>query len=302
MPILHDIDPIAVHLPVWPHAIHWYGIMYLLGFAFAWWLGTRRAAAGRLPGVDAQGFSDFLFWGMLGVILGGRIGYVLFYAFGDFLADPVFLIRINEGGMSFHGGLLGVMIAVAWWSWKHGLHVFDTMDFVAPLVPVGLGFGRIGNYIGGELWGKPTGTHWGVIFPRALPEQYAGLPMDQLRALHASGALDGFARHPSQLYQAALEGLAMATILIWYSRKPRPRYAVSGWFAILYGVFRIAVEFVRTPDAQLGYQFGTDWITRGMVLSLPMIAIGVTLLWLSRSAPTMQPLVPPVEIESAKAA
>jgi phosphatidylglycerol:prolipoprotein diacylglycerol transferase len=219
---------------------------------------------------------------------------VLFYAFGEFLADPLFLIRINEGGMSFHGGLLGVMTTVAWWSWKHRLHVFDTMDFVAPLVPVGLGFGRIGNYIGGELWGKPTGSDWGVIFPRALPEQYAGLPMEQLRALHASGALDGFARHPSQLYQAALEGLAMAAILIWYSRKPRPRYAVSGWFAILYGAFRIAVEFVRTPDAQLGYQFGTDWVTRGMVLSLPMIAVGLALLWLSRSAPTVESAPAPV--------
>ena len=301
MPLLHDIDPIALKLPFWPGAIHWYGIMYLLGFAFTWWLGTRRAEAGRLPGVDAQQFSDFLFYGMLGVILGGRIGYVLFYAFGDFLANPLFLLRINEGGMSFHGGLLGVMAAVAWWSWKHKLHVFDLMDFVAPLVPVGLGLGRIGNYIGGELWGKPTGADWGVIFPRALPEPYASLPIDQLRALHASGALDGFARHPSQLYQAALEGLAMAAILIWYSRKPRPRYAVSGWFAILYGMFRIAVEFVREPDAQIGYQLGTDWITRGMMLSLPMIAIGVTLLWLSRGAPTLRPVPPPADAAPAKA-
>jgi phosphatidylglycerol:prolipoprotein diacylglycerol transferase len=226
---------------------------------------------------------------MLGVILGGRLGYVLFYAFGDFLADPMFLLRINEGGMSFHGGLLGVMTAVAWWSWKHRLHVFDTMDFIAPLVPVGLGLGRLGNYIGGELWGKPTGSDWGVIFPRALPDQYAGLPMDQLRALYENGALNGFARHPSQLYQAALEGLAMAVVLIWLSRRPRPRYFISGWFAILYGTFRIAVEFVREPDAQLGYQFGTEWVTRGMVLSLPMLAIGATLLWLSRRAPTLQP-------------
>jgi phosphatidylglycerol:prolipoprotein diacylglycerol transferase len=215
---------------------------------------------------------------------------VLFYAFDSFLADPLFLLRINEGGMSFHGGLLGVMTAVAWWSWKNRLHVFDTMDFVAPLVPVGLGFGRIGNYIGGELWGKPTDAGWGVIFPRALPGDMAGMPMDKLRELHASGVLDPFARHPSQLYQAALEGLAMAVILIGISRKPRPRYFVSGWFAILYGAFRIAVEFVRVPDAQLGYRFGTDWITQGMVLSLPLIAVGVVLLALSRRAPTLQPL------------
>jgi phosphatidylglycerol:prolipoprotein diacylglycerol transferase len=288
MTILHDIDPVALHLPVWPHGIHWYGIMYLLAFATFWWLGTRRVEAGRLPGVNAQAFGDLMFYGMLGVILGGRVGYVLFYAFGDFLADPLFLLRINEGGMSFHGGLLGVMAAVAWFSWKHKLHVFDTMDFVAPLVPMGLGFGRIGNYVGGELWGKQTDAGWGVIFPRALPDDLARMPMEQLRQLHASGALDPFARHPSQLYQAALEGLAMAAILLWISRKPRPRYVVSGWFAILYGMFRIAVEFVRVPDAQLGYRLGTDWITQGMLLSLPMIAVGLALLWLSRNAPTVR--------------
>jgi phosphatidylglycerol:prolipoprotein diacylglycerol transferase len=292
MPLLHDIDPVALHLPVWPHKIHWYGLMYLLGFLVAWRLGMRRAAAGRLPGVGPQEYVDFLFYGMLGVVVGGRLGYVFFYAFDEFLKDPVFLLQINQGGMSFHGGMIGVMSAVAWWSWKHGLHVFDTMDFVAPLVPPGLGFGRLGNYIGGELWGKQTGGDWGVIFPRALPEPYASLPAEQLRALHENGALDAFARHPSQLYQAALEGLAMFAILFWYSRKPRPRYAVSGWFAILYGVFRIAVEFVREPDSQLGYQFGTDWVTRGMVLSLPLIAIGVTLLWLSRRAPTIAPPPP----------
>jgi phosphatidylglycerol:prolipoprotein diacylglycerol transferase len=289
MPVLHDIDPVALHLPVWPHAIHWYGLMYLLAFATAWWLGSRRAAAGRLPGVNEQAFGDLLFWGMLGVILGGRLGYVFFYAFDEFLADPLFALKINQGGMSFHGGLLGVMAAVAWWSRQVKLHVFDTLDFVAPLVPAGLGFGRIGNYIGGELWGKTTDAGWGVIFPRALPEDMARMPMERLRELHASGALDPFARHPSQLYQAALEGLAMFAILFWYSRKPRPRYALSGLFALLYGVFRIAVEFVRVPDEGIGYLYGTEWITRGMVLSLPLVAVGLGLLWLSRRAPTLQP-------------
>jgi phosphatidylglycerol:prolipoprotein diacylglycerol transferase len=292
MPLLHDIDPVALHLPVWPHGIHWYGIMYLLAFLTAWALGRSRIRAGRLPGVDEQGFGDLLFYGMLGVVLGGRLGYVLFYALDDFLANPVFLLKINEGGMSFHGGLLGVMAAAAWWSWKKGLHFFDTMDFVAPWVPPGLGFGRIGNYIGGELWGKLTGGDWGVIFPRALPPEYAALPMDKLRELHASGALDRFARHPSQLYQAALEGAAMFAILWFVSRKPRPRYVVSGLFALLYGVFRIAVEFVRMPDAQIGYLLGTQWVTRGMLLSLPLVALGLVLLWLSRSAPTLQPVVP----------
>ena len=159
---LHQIDPIAFHLG--PLQVHWYGIMYLLGFATAWWLGRRRIRAGRLPGVDDQGFGDLLFYGMLGVVLGGRIGYVLFYAFGDFLANPLMLFKVWEGGMSFHGGLLGVAAAVFWWARKRRLHVFDVIDFVAPLVPPGLGLGRLGNYIGGELWGKYTQAGWGVIF------------------------------------------------------------------------------------------------------------------------------------------
>jgi phosphatidylglycerol:prolipoprotein diacylglycerol transferase len=288
MTVLHDINPIAVPLPFWPHGIHWYGLMYLLGFGVAWWLGTRRVRAGRLPGVDENGFGDLLFYSMLGVVLGGRIGYVLFYAFPEFLADPLFLLRINEGGMSFHGGLLGVMIAAGWWSRKHRLHFFDTMDFAAPLVPAGLGFGRIGNYIGGELWGKLTGGQWGVIFPRALPEAYANLPMGELHRLHASGALDAYARHPSQLYQAVLEGLVMFAVLVLYSRVPRPRYAVSGLFALMYGVFRFLVEFVRVPDANIGYlAFG--WLTMGQLLSLPLVALGLFLLWLSRRAPVLAP-------------
>jgi phosphatidylglycerol---prolipoprotein diacylglyceryl transferase len=290
MTVLHSIDPVALPLPFWPHGIHWYGIMYLLAFLVFWWLGRRRIDAGRLPGVDANAYGDLLFYGMLGVVLGGRLGYVFFYAFDELLANPLFLFKINEGGMSFHGGLLGVIAATAYWSWRNGQHIFDTLDFVAPLVPPGLGFGRLGNYIGGELWGKTTGGDWGVIFPRALPPEFANLPADQLRQLHASGALDAFARHPSQLYQAALEGLAMFVILYWYSRKPRPRYAVSGLFALLYGVFRIAVEFVREPDAHIGYRFGTDWITQGMLLSLPLLALAAVFFWLSRRAPTVQPV------------
>ena len=284
MTVLHDIDPIALHLPFWPHGIHWYGLMYLLGFGVAYWIGRRRIRAGRFPGVDENGFGDLLFYAMLGVVLGGRIGYVLFYAFSDFLANPLFLLRINEGGMSFHGGLLGVMVAALWWSGSRRLHFFDTMDFLAPLVPAGLGFGRIGNYIGGELWGKPTGAGWGVIFPRA-DTALANIPIDELHKLHASGALDSYARHPSQLYQAFLEGLVMMVVLVWYSSKPRPRYAVSGLFALMYAVFRILVEFVRVPDVQRGYFFGTDWITEGQLLSLPVLAVGLGLLWLSRRSP-----------------
>jgi phosphatidylglycerol:prolipoprotein diacylglycerol transferase len=290
MTLLHDIDPIALPLPFWPHGIHWYGVMYLLAFGAAWFIGRNRVRAGRLPGVDENAFGDLLFYGMLGVVLGGRIGYVLFYGFDAFLANPLVLLKINEGGMSFHGGLIGVMLAAAWWTRRHKLHYFDVMDFVAPIIPSGLGFGRLGNYIGGELWGKPTGGGWGVVFPDSLPAEYARLPMDQLRALHETGALDRFARHPSQLYQMMLEGVVMMAVLLLYSRKPRPRYAVSGLFALLYGSFRFLVEFVREPDAHIGYlAFG--WLTMGQVLSLPLVAVGLFLLWLSRRSPTLLPVV-----------
>ncbi|MEF2148516.1 prolipoprotein diacylglyceryl transferase [Aquilutibacter rugosus] len=281
---LHDADPIAFQLG--PVQVHWYGLMYLLGFAVALWLGTRRVRQGRLPGVSTEAFGDLLFYGMLGVILGGRIGYILFYVFGDFLQDPLMLFRIKEGGMSFHGGLLGVLLAIWIWSRKHRTHFMDTVDFVAPLVPPGLGFGRIGNYINGELWGKLTRADWGVIFPTA-PE-LSGKPLPLIRQEYAQGALNAFARHPSQLYQALLEGLAMFVVLWFYSRKPRPRYAVAGLFALLYGVFRFAVEFVRLPDSQLGYlAFG--WLTMGQLLSVPLILFGIALLWLSRRSPTLQP-------------
>lgn len=286
MSTLHDIDPIALSLPFWPHGIHWYGLMYVLAFAAAWWLGQRRLRAGRLPGIDENAYGDLLFYGMLGVLLGGRIGYVLFYDLPAFLADPLVLLNVRGGGMSFHGGLLGVMAAGLWWCRKHRMHWFDVMDFVAPLVPLGLGFGRIGNWIGGELWGRVTDSPLGVVFPRALPAEYANLPVEQLRVLHAQGVLESFARFPSQLLQALLEGLVMFAVLWWFSAKPRPRFAVSGMFALLYGVFRIVAEFFRQPDAQYGYlAFG--WLTMGMVLSLPLVAIGFVFLWRSHAAPTL---------------
>jgi phosphatidylglycerol:prolipoprotein diacylglycerol transferase len=194
--------------------------------------------------------------------------------------------------MSFHGGLLGVMVGIAFWCRRRGIHFMDAMDFIAPLVPPGLGFGRIGNWIGGELWGKPTGGDWGVIFPRSLADTpYASASMAQLRELHAKGALDAFARHPSQLYQAVLEGVVMASILWWYSSRPRPRYAVGGMFALLYGLFRFLIEFVRMPDAQLGY-LAWGWLTMGQVLSLPLIALGLGWLWWSRRQPTLRPAPP----------
>ncbi|KGQ18904.1 Prolipoprotein diacylglyceryl transferase [Lysobacter dokdonensis DS-58] len=282
---LLQVDPIALSLG--PLKIHWYGLMYLLGFAVAWWLGNRRVRAGRLPGVDAHGFGDLMFYAMVGVVLGGRLGYILFYDLHTYIEHPMQMLKVWEGGMSFHGGLLGVVAGVWWWSRKHALHVMDTLEFVAPLVPPGLGFGRIGNFINGELWGKETGADWGVVFPSSLDLQYRTLAPDALRKVYESGALDRFARHPSQLYQAFLEGLVLFTVLWVYSRKPRPRYAVAGLFVLLYGVFRFVVEFVRVPDAQLGYLFG--WVTMGQVLSVPLIVLGLAWLWMSRRAPTLQP-------------
>ena len=293
MIFLHQIDPVAVSLG--PLRVHWYGLMYLLGFLLAWWLGRRRIRAGRLPGVDEDGFGDLLFYGLIGVIVGGRLGSVLFYDFNTYLQNPLQVLKVWEGGMSFHGGLIGVLVAAWLWSRRHRRHFFDTMDFLAPLVPPGLGFGRIGNYIGGELWGKYTRGDWGVVFPSGLPEPYRSLDPVALKAQFDAGALDAFARHPSQLYQAFLEGLVLFCVLWWYSARPRPRYAVSGLFALLYGSFRFLVEFVRMPDAHLGYlAFG--WLTMGQVLSLPLVALGLFLLWRSRSAPVLQPQsVPPAK-------
>lgn len=274
---LHQIDPIALQLG--PIAIHWYGLMYLLAFGAAWWLGRARLRAGRF-GVSEQAFGDLMFYGMLGVVLGGRIGYLLFYGYQQVWADPLSALRVWEGGMSFHGGLLGVVTAVWWWSRAQGKPLWDTLDFVAPLVPTGLLFGRIGNYIGGELWGRTTDVAWAVIFPSGLDRAYAP---EELQRLHAAGALDAFARHPSQLYEAFLEGLVLFVVVWWFAAKPRRRYAVSGLFALGYGVFRFSVEFVREPDAHIGYlAFG--WFTMGMLLSLPLVVIGLLLLGWSRRA------------------
>ena len=280
MPYFHHINPIA--FSIGPLAVHWYGIMYLLAFLGAWYLGERRRAQGRLA-TSAEGFSDLSFYAMLGVIIGGRVGYMLFYVSPEWmLHDPLALFRVWEGGRSFHGGLLGVLAAGWLWSRRNKIHFFDTIDFVAPLVPIGLGLGRLGNFIGGELWGRHTDVPWGMIFPRALDS--LGKSRDELYRMYLDGQLNHEARHPSQLYEFALEGLVLFAVLWFYSRKPRPRYAVSGLFALLYGLFRFGVEFVREPDVQLGF-VAFDWLTMGQILSLPLILVGIGLLLASRRAP-----------------
>ena len=247
------IDPVAIALG--PLKIHWYGLMYLVGIGTAWLLAKRRLAQFD-PSWDKDTLSDLVFWCALGVIAGGRLGYVLFYDLASYIANPALVLRIWEGGMSFHGGFIGVLLAVLLFGRKHNKSFFQLMDFIAPLVPIGLGAGRIGNFINAELWGKATDVSWAMVFPTD-PEQLA--------------------RHPSQLYQFALEGVALFIILWLYTRKPRPTMAVSGLFALCYGIFRFAVEFVRVPDAQLGY-LAFNWLTMGQILCLPMMAAGIFLM------------------------
>ena len=266
-------DPVAFSLG--PLQVHWYGIMYLLGFLFFWaagnWLARNRAWWGWTP----EAVGDMLFYGMLGVVVGGRLGYVLFYGLDSLLADPLFLFRITDGGMSFHGGLLGVMAAMWWLGRRSGRTFWQVADFVAPLVPIGLGLGRIGNFIGGELWGRLSDLPWAMIFANAI--QPGGWQSVELRAAWESGALDHLARHPSQLYQALGEGLGLFLVLAVYSRLPRPTAAVSGLFLVGYGCFRFVAEFFREPDEHIGF-VGGDWLTMGMLLSLPMIIAGAIIM------------------------
>jgi len=246
-----QFDPVAIHLG--PLAIRWYGLTYLIGFGLIWAFG-RHAIKTRAHSVWSNAdLDDALFYGILGTILGGRLGYVLFYKFGEYFAEPWRIFYVWEGGMSFHGGFLGVIIALAWYARTHRQNWLAIVDFIAPLVPLGLACGRIGNFINGELWGRVTDVPWAMIFPR----------------------VDELPRHPSQLYEFALEGVALFALLWWYSAKPRPRGAVAAAFLVGYGSFRSAVEFTREPDSFLGLlAFG---LSMGQWLSLPMIAAGLAL-------------------------
>ncbi len=247
-----QFDPTA--LQIGSFSLRWYGIMYLLGFLSGYLLGRYRAS---LPGStwSKEDVDELLTSVMIGIIFGGRIGYVLFYDLGFYLSNPLEILYIWNGGMSFHGGLLGVVAAFWWFSRKRKKTFLNVADFAAPMVPPGIFFGRIGNFINGELWGKPADLPWAMIYPPEGPEP----------------------RHPSQLYEACFEGLVLFVLLWIFSRKKRPDGAVAGFFAVGYGIFRFLVEFVRTPDAHIGYlAFG--WLTMGQVLCMPLIIIGLCLL------------------------
>ena len=246
-----QIDPVA--LSIGPVDIHWYGLLYLLSF-FTCWFAMRVLVVKPDSPWSKEQVSDLLFFVAMGVVLGGRVGHVLFYNFSVFLADPIMLFRVWQGGMSFHGGMLGVLVGIYWFGWRSGKSFFAVADRVAIVVPLGLGLGRLANFINGELWGRVTDVPWGMVFANA----------------------DNMPRHPSQLYQFALEGVVMFLILWWFAKKPRPLMAATGLFGLLYGMFRFVVEFVRQPDAHLNF-VAFEWMTMGQLLSLPMVIIGAAM-------------------------
>lgn len=263
-----EIDPVLVSFG--PLKVHWYGVMYLIGFLGGWWLGRFRANKTNNDWTLQQ-VDDLVFYIVLGVVLGGRLGYILFYGFAGFIADPLSILRVWEGGMSFHGGLIGVLVAVWLFVRKQGHSFFEVTDFIAPLVTIGLGAGRLGNFINAELWGGPTTLPWGMRVPCIeVPALCSRLGMPE-------GSIYSLPVHPNQLYEALLEGFVLFVILWLFSNRPRPKMSVSGLFLICYGIFRFGIEFVRLPDAHIGYlAFG--WLTMGQLLSIPMICFGIFLL------------------------
>ncbi|MCW5625491.1 MAG: prolipoprotein diacylglyceryl transferase [Burkholderiales bacterium] len=245
-------DPVALKLG--PVAVRWYGLMYLVGFVAGLMLGRSRVRSQPWSGWTYKDIDDLLFYAVIGVVLGGRLGYVVFYKFADYVDNPLHIFYVWEGGMSFHGGFLGVILAMAVFAWRHQKHWYSVTDFIAPLCPIGLGLGRLGNFINAELWGRPTDVPWAVIFPN----------------------VDNLARHPSQLYELALEGIVLFVLLWVFSSRRRPLGAVSGLFLIGYGTLRFLVEFTREPDSFLGIL--ALGFTMGQWLSLPMVLGGVVLM------------------------
>ncbi|VEI20940.1 Prolipoprotein diacylglyceryl transferase [Serratia plymuthica] len=277
-------DPVI--FSIGPVSLHWYGLMYLVGFVFAMWLAVRRA---NKPGSGwtKDEVENLLYAGFLGVFVGGRVGYVLFYNLPLFLDNPLYLFKVWDGGMSFHGGLLGVILVMFWFARRTKRTFFQVSDFIAPLIPFGLGAGRLGNFINGELWGRvTTDTPWAMLFPGSHGEDVAIAAADPqlLPLLNQYGVLP---RHPSQLYELLLEGVVLFIILNLFIRKPRPMGAVSGLFLIGYGAFRIIVEAFRQPDAQLGLFDGV--VSMGQILSVPMVVAGIIMMiWAYRRRPQQQ--------------
>ena len=249
-----QIDPIAIQLG--PIAIHWYGLMYLLGFTAVWLLGRYRIQKGQTE-FSLRDLEDLIFYSIVGVVVGGRLGYALIYKPAYYLSHPMEILYIWEGGMSFHGGLLGVILVWLWFARSRNRHLLEIGDFLAPMIPLGLAAGRWGNFVNGELWGRPTDMPWGMVFPW----------------------VDAQARHPSQLYQMAFEGLLLFAFLWWYSSKPRRLGQVSGMFLVGYGAARFLVEFTREPDDFLGLL--AAGLSMGQLLSVPMMLAGAFILWKS---------------------
>jgi phosphatidylglycerol:prolipoprotein diacylglycerol transferase len=268
-----NIDPVIVQIG--PLAIHWYGLGYVVSILLGWWYAKRLVRNERLwtnnvPPMKAEDLDDFLVWAALGIVLGGRLGYILFYDFAQYVDDPMRVFAVWEGGMSFHGGLLGVTVAMALFSRRRGISLPSLIDTIAAVAPIGIGIVRVANFINSELWGRPTDVAWGVVFPNGGPEP----------------------RHPSQLYEAALEGLVLFLLLRLlthrYGRLKTPLF-VGGAFIAGYGAARIFVEFFRMPDAHLGYLAG-GWLTMGMVLSLPLVLVGIgAMIWASRKGRSATP-------------
>ena len=258
-----QFDPVAIQIG--PIAIHWYGLMYLIGFALVWLAGRWRINAGKTD-LTLRDLEDIIFYGVIGVIAGGRLGYVLFYKPAEYLQNPVEIFYLWQGGMSFHGGLVGVIVVLLLLAHQKKKSLLELGDFIAPMIPLGLATGRLGNFINGELWGRPTDVAWGMVFPMLG---------------------DGISRHPSQLYEMALEGFLLFAVVWWFARKPRPTGQTSAVFLIGYGVFRFMVEYTREPDAFLGPVLGS--LTMGQLLSVPMVVAGAVIYWRAANTPRHEP-------------